>query len=396
MTVEVNQPTDLLQILAKSISLASNNGYYLIAFTDLLDYVVGSNRARGGISMLYIDLEEHTNHAKVIKERYLDIDQPGAIKSIYSMGCIPNDEKRDYQRDSNDVLKHFLTRLNRFPLFVTFGGGFTNEEVEPFFQKENLLYTKIQSDKSSPYYSLQVNDASELERLLDETYWYAAVNDFFSYRLRISCRLSREWSKDGFSKKNVSFPSFVRRTRCRSSRWSMISWAIICFRMKLVLILKTRSKRFFRKETASATMIDIRTGDIREDIMFGISTSLKEMPKETEMLWYPSKVQRFLREDFASTSNRCDLLINLDPYADKLFGAREVNELIGICELLIQRYCTPKEAWMMNQANYYANEPWMMHPSDNRMMELHQFLELLKRMCIASVYQNTLVCFWGD
>ncbi|WP_312086982.1 hypothetical protein [Exiguobacterium sp.] len=131
--------------------------------------------------------------------------------------------------------------------------------------------------------------------------------------------------------------------------------------------------------------------------MFGISTSLKEVPgEETDMLWYPSQVQRFLREDFTSTSKRCDLLIDLDPYGDKLFVASEVNELIGICELLIQRYCTPKEAWMMNQANHYTNEPWVMHQPDKRVMELHQFLELLKRMCIASVYQNALICFWGD
>lgn len=131
--------------------------------------------------------------------------------------------------------------------------------------------------------------------------------------------------------------------------------------------------------------------------MFGISTDLKEVPEnEKEILLFPSNVQRFLREEFASTSNRCNLLINLDPYSDKLFRAREVNELIGICELLIQRYCTPKEAWMMNQTNHYASEPWMIHQSDKRIMELHQFLELLKRMCIASIDQNTLVCFWGD
>ncbi|MGX9807754.1 hypothetical protein ACV3PA_10995 [Exiguobacterium acetylicum] len=42
---------------------------------------------------MHIYIEEHQNHAKVIKERYLDIDQPGSIKSIYSMGCIPNEEK---------------------------------------------------------------------------------------------------------------------------------------------------------------------------------------------------------------------------------------------------------------------------------------------------------------
>ncbi|KSU49624.1 hypothetical protein [Exiguobacterium indicum] len=131
--------------------------------------------------------------------------------------------------------------------------------------------------------------------------------------------------------------------------------------------------------------------------MFGISMSLKEVPEnEKEILPFPGHIQRFLREEFASTSNRCDLLIDLDPYGDKLFRVREVNELIGICELLIQRYCTPKEAWMMNQANHYASEPWMIHQSDKRIMELHQFLELLKRMCIASVYQNTLICFWGD
>ncbi|WP_294746438.1 hypothetical protein [uncultured Exiguobacterium sp.] len=52
---------------------------------------------------------------------------------------------------------------------------------------------------------------------------------------------------------------------------------------------------------------------------------------------FPRQVRRFLREDFASASNRCDLLIQLDPYGDKLLLAREVNELIGICELLIQR-----------------------------------------------------------
>lgn len=90
--------------------------------------------------MLYIYLEEHTDHPKVIKDRYLDIDEPERIKSIYSMGCIPNDEKRDYQGDSNDVLKHFLMRLNRYPVFITFGGGFTDEEVEPFLQREDLSY----------------------------------------------------------------------------------------------------------------------------------------------------------------------------------------------------------------------------------------------------------------
>lgn len=146
--------------------------------------------------MLYIYLEEHINHTKVIKDRYLDIDEPERIKSIYSMGCIPNDEKRDYQDDSNDVLKHFLMRLNRYPVFITFGGGFIDEEVEAFLQREDLSYTKIQPDKR-PYYSVQVNHARELELLLDETYWYAAQNDFyflsFTNLLTFESRMVKGW-----------------------------------------------------------------------------------------------------------------------------------------------------------------------------------------------------------
>ena len=60
--------------------------------------------------------------------------------------------------------------------------------------------------------------------------------------------------------------------------------------------------------------------------MFGISMTLKEVPEnEKEILPFPSHVQRFLKEEFASTSNRCNLLINLDPYGDKVFGASEVK-----------------------------------------------------------------------
>ncbi len=147
--------------------------------------------------MLYIYLEEHKDHKKMIKHSYLDIDEPEYIKSIYSMGCIPNEEKRDYQADSNDVLKHFLIRLNRFPIFVTFGGGFTDEDIELFFQREKLSYTKFSPDKRRPYYSVQVNDASELELLLDETYWYAAANDFyflsFTNLLTFELRMVKGW-----------------------------------------------------------------------------------------------------------------------------------------------------------------------------------------------------------
>ncbi|QNR20942.1 hypothetical protein HNY42_08335 [Exiguobacterium sp. Helios] len=110
--------------------------------------------------MLNVYFEKHIDHTKVIKDRYLYIDQPERIDFIYSMDGIPD------------------------------------EEVEPFFQKNNLSYTKFRPNKH-PYYSVQVNHARELELLLDETYWYAAANDFyflsFTHLLTFEQRMIKEW-----------------------------------------------------------------------------------------------------------------------------------------------------------------------------------------------------------
>lgn len=42
--------------------------------------------------MLDVYFEKHMDHAKVIKDRYLYIDQPERIDFIYSMDGIPDDE----------------------------------------------------------------------------------------------------------------------------------------------------------------------------------------------------------------------------------------------------------------------------------------------------------------
>jgi len=152
------------------------------------------------------------NHAKVIKDRYLYIDQPERIDLIYSMGCLPDMEtKSDYQGDSNRVLKQFLTRLNRYPIFVTFGGGFTDDEVEPFFQKHNLSYTKVRPKKNL-YYHVQVHDATELELLLDETYWYGAVNEDFFISFTNLLTFERRIIKGWFFKKERIVP-VIRATK---------------------------------------------------------------------------------------------------------------------------------------------------------------------------------------
>lgn len=156
--------------------------------------------------MLYVYFEKHMNHAQVFKDRYLYVDRPERIDFIYSMGCLPDMEtKRDYQGDSNRVLKQFLTRLNRYPIFITFGGGFTDEEVEPYFQKHNLSYTKVRPNKNL-YYHVQVHDATELELLLDETYWYGAVNEDFFISFTNLLTFERRMVKGWFFKKERTVP----------------------------------------------------------------------------------------------------------------------------------------------------------------------------------------------
>lgn len=155
--------------------------------------------------MLDVYFEKHVDHAQVFKDRYLYVDRPERIDFIYSMGFLPDDTESDYQGDSNRVLKQFLTRLNRFPIFVTFGGGFTDEEVEPYFQKHNLSYKKVRPNKNL-YYSVQVHDATELELLLDETYWYGAVNEDFFISFTNLLTFERRMVKGWFFKKERIVP----------------------------------------------------------------------------------------------------------------------------------------------------------------------------------------------
>ncbi|AHA31344.1 hypothetical protein F8N00_02325 [Exiguobacterium sp. A1_3_1] len=156
--------------------------------------------------MLDVYFEKRMDHAQVFKDRYLYVDRPERIDFIYSMGCLPDMEtKSDYQGDSNRVLKQFLTRLNRFPIFITFGGSFTDEEVELFFQKHNLSYTKVRPNKNL-YYHVQVHDATELELLLDETYWYGAVNEDFFISFTNLLTFERRIIKGWFFKKERIVP----------------------------------------------------------------------------------------------------------------------------------------------------------------------------------------------
>ena len=73
-------------------------------------------------------------------------------------------------------------------------------------------------------------------------------------------------------------------------------------------------------------MIDIHTDDVKEDDhvwdRYESKRSARKRKKDSPI---SESRPTLLKEDFARTSNRCDLLIDLEPYDDKVFGASEVK-----------------------------------------------------------------------
>jgi len=118
-------------------------------------------------------------------------------------------------------------------------------------------------------------------------------------------------------------------------------------------------------------------------VSFYISNEINDQPLNGKVLAFMDTVKIFLIKDFSVITDRCDLLIKVYPYEDKLFSKSEVNELIGICEVLNQKYCFPEE-------------PWKLHEAQPIVQELSTFLKEFKSLCIEAIYLDSLVCLAGN
>ena len=85
---------------------------------------------------MYIYIEEHQNHAKTIKEYHLMMRGQDRIKTIFSFEYGNDDSNEDEFISHEKVLTQFFTRLNRFPVYLSFG---LHELTD--LEKEDLMST---------------------------------------------------------------------------------------------------------------------------------------------------------------------------------------------------------------------------------------------------------------
>lgn len=70
---------------------------------------------------MQIYIEEHRNHAKTIKEYHLTMRGQDRITSIFSFEYYSDDSKEDEVISDEEVLTQLFSRLNCFPIYLSFG-----------------------------------------------------------------------------------------------------------------------------------------------------------------------------------------------------------------------------------------------------------------------------------
>lgn len=116
-------------------------------------------------------------------------------------------------------------------------------------------------------------------------------------------------------------------------------------------------------------------------IDFYIANTRKEIPSSEKYVKFEEDLQDYLLTKEGDPAKKYGLLLNLDQYSDRVFSAREVNELVIICEHLLNEYSvTTKKKWEVDKTTWGIN----------------MFAEELKVLCLAALDQKKKVFAVGD
>ncbi|MEI2362764.1 hypothetical protein [Priestia megaterium] len=107
-------------------------------------------------------------------------------------------------------------------------------------------------------------------------------------------------------------------------------------------------------------------------IDFHIANTEKEAASSERYVKFAEKLHDYLLEKESKSS--FDLLLDLDPYGDRLFSVQEIKELIKICEDLLNKY----------------------KKGDKNEQEVRRFARGLKELCLEALKQAKLVFAAGD
>lgn len=114
---------------------------------------------------------------------------------------------------------------------------------------------------------------------------------------------------------------------------------------------------------------------------FYMANTRKEIPRSEKHVKFEEDLQNYLLKKEGYPAKNFGLLLNIDQYSDRVFSAREVNELVIICEQLINEYSVAmKKRWEV----------------DNFTCRINMFAEELKALCLDALDQNKKVFAVGD
>lgn len=150
---------------------------------------------------MHIYIEEQQNHAKTIKEYHLTVKGQDRITSIFSFEYYDDDSKEDEVISYEIVLTQLFSRLNRFPLYLSFGfhelTDLEKEDLLSTLKHKQLPYTEILITKRERYMIVEVNQSTDLLQILAKTISLARNNGYyliaFTDVLKFETRRVRRW-----------------------------------------------------------------------------------------------------------------------------------------------------------------------------------------------------------
>ena len=150
---------------------------------------------------MQIYIEEHQNHAKTIKEYHLTLKGQDRIESIFSFEYYNDDSKEDEVISDEEVLTQLFTRLNRFPIYLSFGfhelTDLEKEDLLSTVKHKQLLCTETSITKRERYMTVEVNQPTDLLQILAKTISVARNNGYyliaFTDVLKFETRRVRRW-----------------------------------------------------------------------------------------------------------------------------------------------------------------------------------------------------------
>lgn len=150
---------------------------------------------------MHIYIEEKPDHAKIIKEYHVVMKGQERLQTIFLVEYYSEDSNENEIISDEKVLTQLFTRLNRFPVYLSFGlYELTDSEIEDVIstvKQRKLPYTQTSINKRETYMIIEVNQPEDLLQVLEKSLSLASYNGYYlislTNLLKFETRRTRRW-----------------------------------------------------------------------------------------------------------------------------------------------------------------------------------------------------------